>query len=300
MAPAHPTGHRDVTLPTACSPLRRRASTRSRTGSTGPARSRISDSRRAAVLVAAIGPLSIAALCGLLPYDTVDDTVAIVDKVAAHPGAENAVLWLSRDPAYPFHPVPRSGRRSVRAEAPRPLVADRSQAGSGTPPVSPPGSSGVASIGGGGSGSGASGSSSAGSSGTGSSGLMIGSGSGGGVLMPRVKHRRTATQSPTRRSRAGRLTTCCRCASGVGQGGCVRADGGAAQPPRRCPSGSPAATRHRVAGTALRAAARAGSTRSRAAGLRAQANFADLTGCGPGPSSHRTPRDPSVRMWRSG
>ena len=82
----------------------------------------------------------------------------------------------------------RPGQESliVGAEARRLLVADRSQAGSGTPPGSPPGSSGVASIGGGGSGSGASVSSSAGSSGTGSSGLMIGSGSGGGSLMPRV------------------------------------------------------------------------------------------------------------------
>ncbi len=57
--------------------------------------STISHSRRAAVLVAAIGPLSIATLRGLLPYDTVDDSVTIVEKVAAHPGAENAVLWLS-------------------------------------------------------------------------------------------------------------------------------------------------------------------------------------------------------------
>jgi hypothetical protein len=57
--------------------------------------STISHSRRAAVLVAAIGPLSIAALRGLLPYDTVDDSVTIVEKVAAHPGAENAVLCLT-------------------------------------------------------------------------------------------------------------------------------------------------------------------------------------------------------------
>jgi hypothetical protein len=68
----------------------------------------------------------------------------------------------------------------------RAQVADQGQAGSGTPPVSPPGSSGVASIGAGGSGSGASGSSSAGSSGTGSLGSMIGSGSGGVGVMPRV------------------------------------------------------------------------------------------------------------------
>ena len=51
--------------------------------------------RRAAVLVAAIGPLSVAALRGLIPYDTVDDNATIVAKVAAHPAAETAVLWLS-------------------------------------------------------------------------------------------------------------------------------------------------------------------------------------------------------------
>jgi hypothetical protein len=49
----------------------------------------------AAVLVAAIGPLAIAALRGLLPYDTVDENVTIVVNVAAHPAAEAAVLWLS-------------------------------------------------------------------------------------------------------------------------------------------------------------------------------------------------------------
>jgi len=57
--------------------------------------STITRSSRAAVLVAAIGPVSIAALRGLLPYDTVDDSGAIVEKVAAHPGTEHAVLWLS-------------------------------------------------------------------------------------------------------------------------------------------------------------------------------------------------------------
>ncbi|WP_222262967.1 hypothetical protein [Modestobacter marinus] len=57
------------------------------------------------------------------------------------------------------------------------------QAGSGTPPGSPPGSSGVDSIGGGGSGSAASGSSSAASSGTGWSGSISGPGSGSGVTM---------------------------------------------------------------------------------------------------------------------
>jgi type IV secretory pathway protease TraF len=50
---------------------------------------------RVAALVAPIGPLAIAALRGLLPYDTVDDSATIVAKVAAHPAAESAVLWLS-------------------------------------------------------------------------------------------------------------------------------------------------------------------------------------------------------------
>jgi MFS family permease len=65
----------------------------------------------------------------------------------------------------------------------------RGQAGSGTPPGSPPGSSGVGSMGGGGRGSGASGSSSPGSSGTGSSGSMSGSGSGSGETMGAVNQR---------------------------------------------------------------------------------------------------------------
>ena len=66
------------------------------------------------------------------------------------------------------------------------------QAGSGTPPGSPPGSSGVASTGAGGRVSGAPGSNSPGSSGTGSFGLMTGSGSGVGAPMGTVK------QSPLR------------------------------------------------------------------------------------------------------
>jgi len=51
--------------------------------------------RRAALLVTPIGPLAIAALRWLLPYDTTDDPVTLVARVAAHPGAQAAVLWLS-------------------------------------------------------------------------------------------------------------------------------------------------------------------------------------------------------------
>jgi hypothetical protein len=80
-------------------------------------------------------------------------------------------------------PDPEGGRRGTPRRS--------TQAGSGTPPGSPPGSSGVASIGGGGRGSGASGSSSAGSLGTGSYG-SIGSGSGSGATMGVSKPARRA------------------------------------------------------------------------------------------------------------
>jgi hypothetical protein len=51
--------------------------------------------RRAALIVTPIGPLAIAALRWLLPYDTTDDPASLVARVASHPGAESAVLWLS-------------------------------------------------------------------------------------------------------------------------------------------------------------------------------------------------------------
>jgi acyl-CoA synthetase (AMP-forming)/AMP-acid ligase II len=51
--------------------------------------------QRAAVLTAVSGPLAIAALRGLLPYDTIDNNATVVEEVVAHPVAETAVLWLS-------------------------------------------------------------------------------------------------------------------------------------------------------------------------------------------------------------
>lgn len=50
--------------------------------------------RAAVVLVAVAGPLAVAALRAILPYDTVDDTATIVAKVAADPAAQSAVVWL--------------------------------------------------------------------------------------------------------------------------------------------------------------------------------------------------------------
>lgn len=50
--------------------------------------------RVALVALAAAGPLAIAALRGVLPYSTVDDTATAVAKIAAAPGAQAAVLGL--------------------------------------------------------------------------------------------------------------------------------------------------------------------------------------------------------------
>lgn len=47
------------------------------------------------VALAAIGPLSIAALRGVLPYDTNDDPFTVAAEVAANPAAQSAVLWLA-------------------------------------------------------------------------------------------------------------------------------------------------------------------------------------------------------------
>jgi hypothetical protein len=49
----------------------------------------------AAVVIAAAGPLAIAVLRVILPYDTTDDAAAAVEKVAAAPAVEGVVLWLT-------------------------------------------------------------------------------------------------------------------------------------------------------------------------------------------------------------
>jgi hypothetical protein len=50
---------------------------------------------RALTAIAATGPAAIAAVRWLLPYDTTDDTVAMVEKISADPARETAVLWLT-------------------------------------------------------------------------------------------------------------------------------------------------------------------------------------------------------------
>jgi hypothetical protein len=48
-----------------------------------------------AAILMPIGPLAVAILRFILPYNTTDSAATIVAKVAAHRGAERAVLWLT-------------------------------------------------------------------------------------------------------------------------------------------------------------------------------------------------------------
>jgi hypothetical protein len=52
-------------------------------------------SRWFAAILMPIGPLAVAILRFILPYNTSDKAAVIVSKVAAHPGQEKAVLWLT-------------------------------------------------------------------------------------------------------------------------------------------------------------------------------------------------------------
>lgn len=49
----------------------------------------------AKAVIAATGPAAVAAVRWLLPYDTTDDTVAMVEKIGVSPARETAALWLS-------------------------------------------------------------------------------------------------------------------------------------------------------------------------------------------------------------
>lgn len=50
---------------------------------------------RTALVVAPLGPLAIAAVRAVLPTSTVDDPTTVAAQVAANPGAQSAVLWLT-------------------------------------------------------------------------------------------------------------------------------------------------------------------------------------------------------------
>lgn len=52
-------------------------------------------SRAFAAILMPLGPLSVAILRFVLPYNTTDSPQGAVDKIAAHPAAERLVLWLT-------------------------------------------------------------------------------------------------------------------------------------------------------------------------------------------------------------
>jgi hypothetical protein len=54
----------------------------------------VSPRRIALALLIPIGPLAVAVLRGILPYSTTDNSAEVAGKVAAHQGAQGAVVWL--------------------------------------------------------------------------------------------------------------------------------------------------------------------------------------------------------------
>jgi hypothetical protein len=51
--------------------------------------------RTALAIVIPAGPLAIAVVRGILPYNTTDSSTAMAAKVAAHQGTEMIVIWLT-------------------------------------------------------------------------------------------------------------------------------------------------------------------------------------------------------------
>src|ERR1700744_164005 len=51
--------------------------------------------RRALAVIMPIGPLAIAIVRGILPYNTNDSNTTVAAQVAAHQGTENLVVWLT-------------------------------------------------------------------------------------------------------------------------------------------------------------------------------------------------------------
>jgi hypothetical protein len=51
--------------------------------------------RRAIAVLMPVGPLMIGIVRGILPYNTTDSNTVMAAKIAAHQGAESAVIWLT-------------------------------------------------------------------------------------------------------------------------------------------------------------------------------------------------------------
>lgn len=76
-----------------------------------------------AALLLPVGPAAVAVLRFVLPYHTTDDPATVVGKVAAHPGAQSAVLWLGLVATLTLVPAVLWVGRLTRRCAPRVTAA---------------------------------------------------------------------------------------------------------------------------------------------------------------------------------
>lgn len=83
----------------------------------------MSSSNRTGLLLSAlllpVGPAAVAVLRFVLPYDTVDDSASMVEKVAAAPDRQSLVLWLAFVAALTLVPAVVWVGRVTRKRAPR-------------------------------------------------------------------------------------------------------------------------------------------------------------------------------------
>jgi hypothetical protein len=70
-----------------------------------------------------IGPLAVAILRLILPYDTTDDPATVMQKVAAAPDAQNWVVWLGFVAMLTLAPAVAYIARTIHDQAPRTTVA---------------------------------------------------------------------------------------------------------------------------------------------------------------------------------
>ncbi|MEU0877055.1 hypothetical protein ABZ345_00540 [Lentzea sp. NPDC005914] len=70
-----------------------------------------------------IGPIAIAILRLILPYDTTDDPATVLQKVAAHPDAQNWVIWLGFAGMLTLAPAVIWIARTTREHAPKTSIA---------------------------------------------------------------------------------------------------------------------------------------------------------------------------------
>lgn len=70
-------------------------------------------------LLMPIGPAAVALLRFILPYNTTDSAASVVRKVAAHSGAQHAVLWLEVVAIFTLVPGAYAALRLSRGAAPR-------------------------------------------------------------------------------------------------------------------------------------------------------------------------------------